>query len=322
MRQRLLNTLRVQSESYDTTRMNEYIINELHGMGLIPIIDKGNIYVTKGNAPNYPCIVSHTDSVHKIIPDEDYTILYDDSCAMGFNKRINSPSGCGGDDKVGIYICLELLRDIDNIKVAFFRDEEVGCDGSYDADMDFFKDVRFVLQCDRKGNNDFVSEIYGAQLQSKRFKKEVAKIIGAYGYKFASGMLTDVYALNQLGVGVSVANMSCGYYNPHCDDEVVNFDDVENCLCMCRHIMDDMTSVYECAFTPKKEKSFSYISKYYNTYNDWDGWDEHYKSDVKVSEEWTKCEACDELVEAKSMKYARDFNCDVCESCHKWVEQM
>ena len=65
MRQRLLNTLRVQSESYDTTRMNEYIINELHGMGLIPIIDKGNIYVTKGNAPNYPCIVSHTDSVHK-----------------------------------------------------------------------------------------------------------------------------------------------------------------------------------------------------------------------------------------------------------------
>ena len=91
---------------------------------------------------------------------------------------------------------------------------------------------------------------------------------------------------------------------------------------MCRHIMDDMTSVYECAFTPKKEKSFSYISKYYNTYNDWDGWDEHYKNDVKVSEEWTKCEACDELVEAKSMKYARDFNCDVCESCHKWVEQM
>ena len=308
MRQRLLNTLRVQSESYDTTRMNEYIINELHGMGLTPVMDKGNIYVTKGDANNYPCIVSHTDSVHKIIPDEDYTILHDDNVAMGFNKRINSPSGCGGDDKVGIYICLELLRDMDNIKVAFFRDEEVGCDGSYDADMTFFKDVRFVLQCDRKGNNDFVNEIYGAQLQSKRFKKEVAKIIGAYGY--------------QLGVGVSVANMSCGYYNPHCDDEVVIFDDVENCLCMCRHIMNDMTSVYECAYTPKKEKSFSYISKYYNTYNDWDGWDDHYTSATKVSNEWAKCQACDELVEAKTMVYSRDFNCDVCDSCQKWMEKV
>lgn len=321
MRHRLINTLRVQSESYDTTQMNEYIIKEVEGMNLIPVMDKGNIYVTKGNATNYPCIVSHTDSVHKIIPDEDYTILNDDYCAMGFNKRINSPSGCGGDDKVGIYICLELLRDIDNIKVAFFRDEEVGCDGSYDADINFFKDVRFILQCDRKGNSDFVSEIYGVQLQSKRFKKEVFNIISAYGYQFASGMLTDVYALNQIGVGVSVANMSCGYYNPHCDDEVVKFDDVQNCLLMCRDIMLNMLSVYECALPPKKEKALSYMSKYYNYYNDWDGWDTKHTSAQKV-DDLIKCESCDEPVEAKALIYSRDYNCEVCESCFNWMDKM
>lgn len=322
MREKLLNILRVQSESYDTTQMEEYIIKQIKDLHLTPVMDKGNIYVTKGDAINYPCIVSHTDTVHKIIPNEDFTILHDDTCAMGFNKRINSPSGCGGDDKVGIYICLELLRDMDNIKVAFFRDEEVGCDGSYDANMNFFKDVRFILQCDRKGNNDFINEIYGAQLQSKRFKKDVSKIIKSYGYHFASGMMTDVYALNQMGVGVSVANMSCGYYNPHCDDEVVNFEDVENCLCMCRHIMDEMTSVYECAYAPKKEKSFSYMSKYYNGYNDWDEWDNNHTSANKVGVEWMKCESCDEMVEAKYLKYSRDFNCDVCESCEKWMTDM
>jgi tripeptide aminopeptidase len=321
MKEKLLNVLSIQSESYDVTRMNEFIINQVIEMGLIPVIEKDNIYVTKGNAINYPCIVSHTDSVHKIIPDEDYTILHDDNMAMGFNKRIKSPSGCGGDDKVGIFICLELLRDMQDIKVAFFRDEEVGCDGSYDANMEFFNDVRFILQCDRKGNNDFVNEIYGAQLQSKRFKKDVSKIISLYGYHFASGMLTDVYALNQSGVGVSVANMSCGYYNPHCDDEVVMFDDVENCLMMCRDIMMSMTSVYECAYTPKKTYPTSYMSKY-SSYYDWDGWSDDYTSANKNANEWSKCQACDESIEAKYLTYSRDFNCDVCDSCSKWMSNM
>lgn len=321
MRERLLSVLRIQSESYDVTKMNEFIINQVIEMGLIPIIEKDNIYVTKGDASNYPCIVSHTDSVHKIIPDEDFTILHDESSAMGFNKRIKSPSGCGGDDKVGIFICLELLRDMQDIKVAFFRDEEVGCDGSYDANMEFFNDVRFILQCDRKGNADFVNEIYGAQLQSKRFKRDVSKIIGSHGYHFASGMLTDVYALHQSGVGVSVANMSCGYYNPHCDDEVVMFDDVENCLVMCREIMMSMTSVYECSYTPKKTYPTSYMSKY-SSYYDWDGWSDDYTSSNKNANEWSKCQACDELVEAKKMTYSRDFNCDVCESCSKWMNKM
>ena len=77
MKERLLNVLRIQSESYDVTRMNEFIINQVIDMGLIPIIEKDNIYVTKGDVSNYPCIVSHTDTVHKIIPDEDFTILCD-----------------------------------------------------------------------------------------------------------------------------------------------------------------------------------------------------------------------------------------------------
>lgn len=319
MKYRLLNTLRVQSESYNTTAMEDFILNEIESLGLIPIMEKGNIYVTKGDANNYPCIVSHTDTVHKIISDEDYTILHDDSYAMGFNKSTNTPTGCGGDDKVGIYICLELLRDLDNIKVAFFRDEEVGCSGSYDADMNFFSDARFILQCDRKGNTDFVSEIYGAQLQSKRFKKDVAKIIGACGYKFASGMLTDIYALNQLGVGISVANISCGYYNPHCDDEVVNFDDVENCLSMCKEIMKTLTKVYKCEFKPKKQSSLSYISKYYEDVSAWDG---TYGEDTNHAEKWVKCAACDVLAESKYLIYSRDFNCDVCYSCQKWMEKI
>ena len=324
MRQLLLNVLNVQSESYDTTEMERFIINDVESLGLEVVYDNGNMYVTKGVAP-YPCIVSHTDTVHKIIPQEDYTIIANDEYAIGFNKAKMEPTGCGGDDKVGIYICLQLLRDMDNIKVAFFRDEEVGCNGSYDANVNFFNDVRFVLQCDRRGNSDFVNEIYGVQLQSKRFKKQSAKIIRKYGYKPASGMLTDVYALAQIGVDVSVANMSCGYYNPHSDDETICFADVDNCLSMCYDLMVQMTDTYHIKREKVYAKPYSY-SKPYKSYgsawSDWD-WDDYYAPSYKVkpsTDEHCLCDSCNEVKLVDDVTYSTEFNCYLCPDCSKELQ--
>ena len=326
MKQLLLNVLNVQSESYDTTEMEKFIINDVNSLGLDVTYDNGNMYVTKGTGP-YPCIVSHTDTVHKIIPQEDYTIISNDEFAIGFNKAKMEPTGCGGDDKVGIYICLQLLRDMDNIKVAFFRDEEVGCNGSYDANVKFFDDVRFVLQCDRRGNSDFVNEIYGVQLQSKKFKKQSAKIIRKYGYKPTSGMLTDVYALAQIGVEVSVANMSCGYYNPHSDDETISFADVSNCLAMCYDIMIQMTDTYPI----QREKVYNkpyYYSKPYKSYgsawSDWDDWDSPYyskpsysKSKTSLDDDYTMCESCTEIKNIDDVRFSTEYNCNICADCSK-----
>ena len=323
MKQLLLKVLNVQSESYDTTEMEKFIINDVESLGLEVVYDNGNMYVTKGTGP-YPCIVSHTDTVHKIIPQEDYTIIANDEFAIGFNKAKMEPTGCGGDDKVGIYICLQLLRDMDNIKVAFFRDEEVGCNGSYDANVNFFNDVRFVLQCDRRGNSDFVNEIYGVQLQSNRFKKQSAKIIRKYGYKPASGMLTDVYALAQIGVNVSVANMSCGYYNPHSDDETICFADVSNCLAMCYDLMIQMTDVYAIKREKVYAKPYSY-SKPYKSYGgawtDYDGWDNYYapatKAAPSLDEDYSICDSCTEVKAINDVTFNTDYNCYLCASCSK-----
>jgi hypothetical protein len=326
MKQLLLKVLNVQSESYDTTEMEKFIINDVESLGLEVVYDNGNMYVTKGTAP-YPCIVSHTDTVHKIIPQEDYTIIANDEFAIGFNKAKMEPTGCGGDDKVGIYICLQLLRDMDNIKVAFFRDEEVGCNGSYDANVKFFNDVRFVLQCDRRGNSDFVNEIYGVQLQSNRFKKQSAKIIRKYGYKPASGMLTDVYALAQIGVNVSVANMSCGYYNPHSDDETISFADVSNCLSMCYDLMIKMTDVYAIKREKVYAKPYSY-SKPYKSYggawSDYDGWDNYYspvdKIKTSLDDDYCLCDSCTEVKAINDVTFNIDYNCYLCADCAKELE--
>ena len=307
MRKLLIDTLSVQSESFKTERMELFIMDKLNEMGVPFVYDKGNIYATKGEATDYPCMVSHTDTVHKIIDDRDFCIIADNDFAIGFDKLNMTPSGCGGDDKVGIFMCLQLLKDLDYLKVAFFRDEEVGCNGSYDADVEFFDDVRFILQCDRKGNTDFVNNIYGTNLASDEFNADVSHIIDKYGYSFTSGMLTDVYALASIGVNVSVANMSCGYYNPHCDDEVVSFADVQNCFDMCYEIITSMPFVYKIDRSVKdKSWKYDWEDKRYN--DDW------YKGHVIAD---SVCDDCGIVTEQKNLTYWKDFNAHLCPVCNE-----
>ena len=273
MNSNFLEILNIQSYSGETERMAEYIFDKCLERGYEVDYSEGNLYITKGISPDgyYPCIVSHTDTVHDIIPDADYMVVHDDNVAMAYDIKNMTPTGIGGDDKVGIYIAMTMLDNLDYCKAAFFRDEEIGCVGSSLADMSFFSDVRFVLQCDRKGNKDFVYNIFGTDLYGEDFYNDISPIIEEYGYSESTGGLTDVYQLAENRVGVAVANMSCGYYNPHCDDEMINLHDVENCLNMVYSIMTNCTKVYTFDLPPKVTKSygssFNYSKGYGNSYS-------------------------------------------------------
>lgn len=269
--------LNIQSATYETERMAEFIFDYALYMGWEIDIDNDNLYITKGTSPDgyYPCIVSHTDTVHAIIPDSDYKVIYDDNIAMAYDIKKMQPTGIGGDDKVGIYICLSMLESLDYCKAAFFRDEEVGCLGSGVAMMSFFKDCRFILQCDRKGNKDFVYNIMSTLLYSDKFFSAVNPIISKYGYEESMGGLTDVYTLADNGAGISVANMSCGYWNPHMDDEMINLNDVDNCLNMVYEIMSNCTDVYTHAIEKPVYKNYN-TNKYYTGKSDYGNWHEDY----------------------------------------------
>ena len=242
--QKLIETLSVQTTSYSQWRMFAYIVRQLHEIPDITMfIDDGNLYVTRGDADTYPCMVAHMDTVHDIT-DDLHPICYGGRIT-GFDRVNMCQAGIGGDDKVGVYITLECLREFDVMKAVFFRDEEVGCHGSYGAVMDFFEDCRFVLQCDRKGNSDFVNRISSTPISSKAFQDDVAGIIKTYGYDFHDGGMTDVYKLTTRQVGISTANMSCGYYNPHSSDELISVDDVDNTLRMVYEILWTLDKRYE-----------------------------------------------------------------------------
>jgi len=185
----------------------------------------GNIYVTKGKANLYPCIISHLDQVHKyaqnktIFQNGDYLLAFDGPRQVG----------TGGDDLVGVFMCLQLLEDYNFIKVVFFVAEEIGCIGSSACDLSYFDDCMFIGQADRKNNSDFINYSNGVQLFGEEFSTFVAPVLKDYNYKECVGIATDAGCLSKRNVGIACFNISCGYYNPHTSTEYVSIKDVTNC---------------------------------------------------------------------------------------------
>ena len=114
--------------------------------------------------------MSHTDTVHDI--HKDFRVYDNDDILLRLVTTKCNRVGVGGDDKVGVWICLQMLLELDIVKCAFFHSEEIGCIGSSQADMSWFKDVGYVFQSDRRGNNDFVNSIGGKTLFDKSFSKK------------------------------------------------------------------------------------------------------------------------------------------------------
>ena len=148
----------------------------------------------------------------------------------------------GADDKCGLWIGLKCLQKFDCLKLAFFVGEEVGCKGSGLANMAFFGDCRFVIEPDRKGSEDLITQIGWTPLCSDDFLKDIG--FKKFGYKETDGMMTDIEALKDHGLMLSCINVSCGYYKPHSNEEFVYKPALLNCFAFVEHIIKTCTKVY------------------------------------------------------------------------------
>ena len=130
----------------------------------------GNLYIIKGIAKSYPCIVAHLDQVQRV-HSKDFTPIETKELIFGYSPRNRRQEGLGADDKNGIWCALKCLEKFSTLKVVFFVEEETGCIGSSQADMGFFKDCRFVVQPDRRGYKDLITNIGWTDLCSNEFLK-------------------------------------------------------------------------------------------------------------------------------------------------------
>lgn len=240
----LISLYEIHSPSGGEKRMRKFIRKKAfeYGADHAEIDRHGNLFITKGTG-DYPCVVAHMDQVQEF-HSKDFQCFVCGDTILGYSQSNKRQEGLGADDKNGIFVALECLRKFDNIKLAFFTEEECGTIGSSAANISFFDDCRFVVQCDRKGNSDFVDNIFSMSLCSEEFIHDTE--MEKFGYAPHAGGLTDVYALSENFLDVSCCNMSCGYYNPHTDEEVTSISDLERCRDFVFHIIENCKKVYPC----------------------------------------------------------------------------
>lgn len=232
-------------------------------MGCRVWVKDHNLYVVKGNADSYPCLVAHTDTVFDFIPQAHLEVFCYRDMILGHNTERDTYTGLGMDDKIGIWIALKMLEQQDYLKCFFPHAEEAGAIGSRKADMSFFEDVSFCIQCDRKGNSDIVTNIYGTTICSDEFFNEIKPLVKKYGYDESEGLLTDVFQLVKNGIGKSCVNLSTGYYNPHQMDEYAIVPDVMNTLHFVSEILDTCKfKTYPLPILPPRR-----YESYYNRWN-------------------------------------------------------
>lgn len=244
-KQRLKDVLSIPSYPGKETGVSDFITNFCVEHQLDHYMDKhGNMYVTKGVSDVYPCVVSHMDTVHmvrpfKVMEKTEGTILY----GIGeYGRR----AGIGGDDKAGVFVCLEMLLQADVVKAAFFVGEEVGCLGSYLSDPKFFENVGYAIQFDAPERNWISWFSDGTKLFEKDgdFYKAIEPIFETDMFEYtpqclASHPYTDVCALKRL-YGFSCINYSVGYYNMHSPKEYVVISEVFEALEMAKKMVKSL----------------------------------------------------------------------------------
>jgi hypothetical protein len=238
---RLIEVLSVPTYSGEESRMIEYLKSVLDSKGYDYTVDGiGNIFVTKGISESYPLFVAHTDTVHRV--NENLRIKeyvhngeghVNKEALTGFDVKTGEPSGCGGDDKCGVFLALEMLDILENVKAAFFISEEIGCVGSRRAvktNPEFFKNVGYAIQYDSPEGDSLSSTLMGKYLfeSSRDFTDKVGGVIKEHGItKWANHPYTDIWPLID-EFDFCCLNLAAGYYRYHTKHEYVIVDDVQN----------------------------------------------------------------------------------------------
>ncbi len=282
---KLVEVLSIQTNSTNEKLMIVYLDKTLRSMDLQYSIDAaGNVLVIKGKAETYPCVVSHMDTVHNFVNNFEVvsdTIRYVFTKSKKFarndielsakdgDKGNNTQVGVGGDDKCGVFACLYFLEVLPEVKVVFFSREEKGCLGSNDVNHSFFNDCRYIIQLDRRGKSDFISNYWGNKTISHELSSEIGTVKKDYGFKNATGTVTDSVKLWYNKIGISCMNISSGYYNPHSRTEFVSVTDLFNAIEFV-HEMINILKPKRYKHLPPKPKKIDYKFTA-NTYDQCEG---------------------------------------------------
>lgn len=236
---KLLNIFKFPQDKLKTA-----LVCHLRDKGYSPVVQDGFVYA-EGDIP--VLLVAHMDTVHKHSPD--IICMSDDRAIM------MSPFGIGGDDRCGVTMILEVIKEL-KCSVLFTEDEEIGGVGAEKFCQSEIKPkTNFIIEFDRANENDAVYY----ELSNDEFMETVE----SYGFKRAYGTYTDIVSIAPT-LGCAAVNLSCGYYNAHTQHEFVSlpqmYAQVERAK---KLIVGEQDNFYEYKELPFRRKMGAY---------DWGGW--------------------------------------------------
>lgn len=267
MRKQFIKLLNIHGVSGDEGNVRKYLKPVLeYLMDDVNIDSYGNLLATKkvGSGEGATILLSaHMDTVANV---------HYDRVLLENNGIITSDKGAlGADDRAGIAIILEVLRKIEKLsfegtlKIAFSREEEIGCVGSSKIDPDWYADVDLAIVVDRRGNRDIVVGTYGMPFCSDNvglFLEEVSAMQGM-DWKAVSGGISDACTFSENGI--NSVNLSAGYMNEHTDTEFVVLADMEDTVRLILQALAVINTFYpNFGVVPTESK---WITAYKGSYN-------------------------------------------------------
>jgi putative aminopeptidase FrvX len=254
-RTRLLRKLlAVQSLYNQEDQMVAFLAEHCRREGYTVVSDEhNNVYVTKGQADHYPTVAAHIDTVQPIrdcvrIAVSTFDKRGNSETLIGFHRDdtgVEQQVGVGADCKTGVFVCLELLRLLPVLKVAFMAGEEIGCKGARQSDPVWFKSVGYCIEFDCPSKNLMSYTSSGIRLfdNSGDFIKTALPTLQKYGVKWQKHPFTDVSVLRPMH-GMSCMNLASGYYRWHADTEYVFIPDVKNAIAMATELIKALGERY------------------------------------------------------------------------------
>lgn len=218
-------------------QLKEYMKQYLTENNYEVVCDDGFLYA-KGTVP--VLLVAHLDTVHKVLCKEITRI----------NNKISSPQGIGGDDRCGVFMIANIVKDL-HCSVLLCEDEEVGAIGAAKFTKTEYinnLDVNYMIEFDRKGNSDAV-------FYSCDNTEFINFVTNCTGYKKAYGTFTDISKLMPASKICGV-NLSCGYYNAHLVSEYVLYDEMMNTISVAKTLIEE-----------KCDGPFKYVERQYSFYH-------------------------------------------------------
>lgn len=213
----LINELKLLGYKVYDNDQSEHCSRYIYGVGSIPI-----------------CLTAHLDTVFGNNRNKDIKVNGD---------IITSKDGLGGDDRVGVYMILDIIKKY-KCNVLFLEDEECGHSGAVHfingpyREM-FMKQNNFCIDLDMHGAN--ILTFY--ETTNDEFKKEILSILKDYKQRDPKVGASDLIELtvgwdkqcrsgirHMDGTNIASFNIGVGYYNAHTLEEYVKFSEVKKSI--------------------------------------------------------------------------------------------